>query len=275
MFSSDAPRGTRGSVVGGAPAAAAAWAPEALFAGELALPLAPDAAAAAGALHVFPEFAAHADVEELPATAAAFDLFVDPAERAARERARAAAEREAERTAAAARLAEQQRRHERAVTDAYAAGRAEGRAEGVALAQEELGAAVAACHAALEGVREGEQRWLHNLEEHVAALAVAVARHVVERELTTEPTRVKALAAAAVAEFPADQPLVLRVSPADLAMLKEAFASDVARGRELRWLPDAHVLPGGCVVEGRDRIVDGRVDTALERVYRRLSRQNA
>jgi hypothetical protein len=29
------------------------------------------------------------------------------------------------------------------------------------------------------------------------------------------------------------------------------------------------------VVEGRERIVDGRVDTALERVYRRLTYNNA
>jgi flagellar biosynthesis/type III secretory pathway protein FliH len=32
---------------------------------------------------------------------------------------------------------------------------------------------------------------------------------------------------------------------------------------------------GGCVIEGRDRIVDGRVDTALERIYRGLSGHHA
>jgi hypothetical protein len=37
------------------------------------------------------------------------------------------------------------------------------------------------------------------------------------------------------------------------------------------WLGDARVQPGGCLVEGRDRIIDGRVDTALDRTYRRLT----
>jgi flagellar biosynthesis/type III secretory pathway protein FliH len=43
----------------------------------------------------------------------------------------------------------------------------------------------------------------------------------------------------------------------------------------VRWLADARIQPGGCVVEGRERIVDGRVDTALERLYRKLSDNDA
>jgi flagellar biosynthesis/type III secretory pathway protein FliH len=50
---------------------------------------------------------------------------------------------------------------------------------------------------------------------------------------------------------------------------------DGAEQRPAHWIADAQVKSGGCVVEGRDRIVDGRVDTALERVYRRLAHQNA
>lgn len=266
MFSSD--RSRPGAVP---PASPSAWTPDDLLGGDALVPMSPDAAATAGAMDLFPDFAVDFEGSVIQ------PLLVEANERVApRDFARALAEREAERLAAeAARQDEERRRHERAVTDAYAAGRAAGRAEGEAAARAELAAAVAACDAALASVREGEQRWLVNLEEHVAALAVAVARHVVERELTTEPARVKALAASAVAEFPADQPLVLRVNPADLAMLKEAFAEDVARGRDMRWQPDRHVLPGGCVVEGRDRIIDGRVDTALERIYRRLSRSHA
>jgi hypothetical protein len=29
--------------------------------------------------------------------------------------------------------------------------------------------------------------------------------------------------------------------------------------------------PGNCLVEGHERVVDGRVDMALERLYRRLA----
>jgi flagellar biosynthesis/type III secretory pathway protein FliH len=40
-------------------------------------------------------------------------------------------------------------------------------------------------------------------------------------------------------------------------------------------MADSRIQPGGCVVEGRERIIDGRVDTALERLYRQLSGNNA
>jgi general L-amino acid transport system substrate-binding protein len=48
-------------------------------------------------------------------------------------------------------------------------------------------------------------------------------------------------------------------------------ASPIAQRKDVQWLPDGRVAPGGCLIEGRDRIVDGRVDTALERLYRRLT----
>ena len=37
------------------------------------------------------------------------------------------------------------------------------------------------------------------------------------------------------------------------------------------WIADARIAPGGAMVEGRERIVDARVDSALERIYRRLT----
>ncbi len=101
-----------------------------------------------------------------------------------------------------------------------------------------------------------------------------MARHVVEREVAADDGLVVGLAARAVAEFPADQPLAVRAHPTDVAALKAAWAAR-PRAAELRWIPDAQVARGGALVEGRERIVDGRVDAALERVYRALSGQQA
>lgn len=159
---------------------------------------------------------------------------------------------------------------ERAAADAeaaYAAGLETGRAEGEAAAQAALAGAAGALDDAVAEVRAHEARWLADLEAHVAALAVAVARHVVGREVAHDDALVTELVARAVAEFPAGQPLAVRAHPADVAALKAAWAGH-ARAAELRWIPDAQVARGGALVEGRERIVDGRVDMALERVYR-------
>ena len=181
----------------------------------------------------------------------------------------------------AARLAEQQAAHEQALQEAWAAGVEAGRAEGEASAEQVLAGAVAAFADAAEQTRAGADRWLANLEENLAALAAGAARHVVAREVAADPTIVRELARRAVAEFPVDEPLAVRVHPDDLAPLKAAqehFTRPSVAGiapRELRWIADPRMARGGLLVEGRERIVDGRVDTALERVYRVLAQHQA
>lgn len=156
----------------------------------------------------------------------------------------------------------------------------DGYREGVAAEMDRLRSAVAAAESALDAIRAGEQAWQENLLENLSALAVAVARSIVGRELTTDPTAVADLVKRALAEFPIDQPMRVRVNPQDLGLLslpstERGGAIAIAPNRDVRWLADARVDQGGCIVEGRERIIDGRVDTALERLYRRLSETNA
>jgi flagellar assembly protein FliH len=172
-----------------------------------------------------------------------------------------------------------QEEHEVAVrgqiqAEAYAAGVAQGRAEATEAGRVALASALEALWLAAEEVRAGEARWLAALEDNIAALAAAAARHVVAREVRADDALVRELALRAVAEYPQDHPLAIRVHPADVATLKQALAES-SRAGETRWIPDARVERGGCILEGRDRIVDGRVDTALERVYRTLSGHHA
>ncbi len=180
---------------------------------------------------------------------------------------------------AAAREAELEAERERIRREAYAAGRAEGEAAGRAAESARLASVVAAAEEAVDRVREGESRWQGNIEENVCALAVAVARQIVGRELHADAAAVTDLVRRALAEVPVDQPVVVRLNPVDLALLAAAHptsgAGAVAPNRESRWIADTTVAAGGCVVEGRERIIDGRVDTALERLYRRLTQTHA
>ena len=73
----------------------------------------------------------------------------------------------------------------------------------------------------------------------------------------------------ALAQFPLDQTVTVRLHPADVESCTALLQSnDGERVPEIRWVPDSHVHRGGCLIEGRERIIDGRVDTALERIYR-------
>jgi flagellar assembly protein FliH len=201
--------------------------------------------------------------------------YVDAqASAAAEAEALAAAEREAALVAAAA-----ERQLE--LDAAYLRGLTEGREQGEQGERARLRGAMMATESALDDVRAGEARWLANLEENIAALAVAVAQQVVAREVASSTAVVLGIVTRAVQEFSLDQPLSIRVNPGDLESLQSVERGDgdtmatVSKGREVRWLHDARIEPGGCVVEGRERIVDGRVDTGLERLYRRLTYTNA
>jgi len=167
---------------------------------------------------------------------------------------------------AQARLAVERSRAEAA---AYSRGRADGERAARAGVDEEIASAMALLSDALNSVQLHESRWVSNAEENIAALAVMVARHIVQHEVSVDPSFVSDVVQSALAQYPLDQVITIRINPADLNACR-ASLNDVGR-REIRWISDAAILRGGCLMEGRERILDGRVDTALERAYRSLS----
>ncbi len=172
---------------------------------------------------------------------------------------------------------------DRLIATARAEGYAAGRDAGRSAEQVRLATALTAAEQALDHLHAGESRWLEQLEDNVCALAVAIARQVIGRELESDPSTLTDLLRRALSEFPIDQPVSIRVNPLDLAMLAASHPVDegpggtaaVAPNRETRWIADPTVISGGCIVEGRERIIDGRVDAALERVYRRMTGNHA
>jgi flagellar assembly protein FliH len=122
-------------------------------------------------------------------------------------------------------------------------------------------------------ISAGQSAWLQDARENICALAVGVARHVIGRELRGDAHAIVDLARRALLQFPVDEPVRVFIHPQDLSVITAASASDgihIAPGRQVEWEADEKVTPGGCVVEGRLRVVDGRIDHALERIYQKL-----
>jgi flagellar biosynthesis/type III secretory pathway protein FliH len=164
---------------------------------------------------------------------------------------------------------------QQALDEAFTQGFDAGREAGTTAERARLESSIATVNRLLEELREREARWTERMEENLSALAVAVGRQLFDAELQASPAHTATLVRRALTEFPIDQPVVIRVNPKDLASITAAAVAEGSQpttGRaDAQWVPDPRVNPGGCVVEGRDRIVDGRVDTALERLYRRLT----
>jgi flagellar biosynthesis/type III secretory pathway protein FliH len=161
----------------------------------------------------------------------------------------AAAEAEARRIVAAADEA-----RGRVAVEAAAAGHAEGRARAAAM----LAAAALA-----------RDRLLADAEREVVALALAVARKVLGRELASDPAAVVELAAAAVAEARDRREVVLRVSPGDAAAIRGGEGRLAALARApLRIHEDPSLEPGAAVVDTEAGRIDARVEAQLEALAR-------
>ncbi len=167
-------------------------------------------------------------------------------------------------SALVSRLAEERAAAEAA---AYARGVADAERAAVEAAERRVESALLALEDALNSIRIHEARWIANAEENVAALSVGVARHIVQHEVLADDATVQQLVQRAVNLFPLDQPLMVRLHPDD-----HAICASVGKDRkhDVLFSADTHIQRGGCLVEGRERIIDGRVDTALERLYRTI-----
>jgi flagellar biosynthesis/type III secretory pathway protein FliH len=138
-----------------------------------------------------------------------------------------------------------------------------GRQEGLALATE----LVARAHAVCERVRAAAA-------QEQLALAIAIARKVVGRELELNRSAVVEIAAQALAEVRDRREVVLRVNPGDAGELRSQqgrLQELLARARWLELREDDAVASGGVVVETEAGVVDAQLDAqlaALERVLK-------
>lgn len=163
-----------------------------------------------------------------------------------------------------------------AIEGAYSQGYEEGRRAGEIGEAARLRTAVTAVSEALASLQDQSAKWVVNAEENVCALAVAVARHIIGKEIAVDRSSLNDVVLRALGEFPVDQAVVVRLNPLDLHAVSSTMGGSAEPGplgtrKDIQWFSDARVAPGGCIIEGRDRIVDGRVDIALERIYRRLT----
>lgn len=160
--------------------------------------------------------------------------------------------------------------------------RAEGFEEGMRAGRREMEEALAArvdravalMEAAADACREALDGWMATLEGNLVALSLAAARHIIDREVQQDPAIVAALIRRGMAAFPQDQRLRIRLSPEDLSALSAEGVGGrplLPGGRDMEWIPDPLIGSGGCMVEGPESVLDGRVDTALERLYWRLA----
>jgi flagellar biosynthesis/type III secretory pathway protein FliH len=156
---------------------------------------------------------------------------------------------------------------------ARARGYDEGLRAGEARALERLKPAWQALAGVADSLEEAAARFLRDRQCDLTSLALAVARQLVQREVTADPDIVSGLVARALDLLPADTSLEVRLHPDDLAALGERLeqVAPASRSVSLRGVSDPALERGDFVIESPQRVIDGRTDTALRSLYDRLT----
>lgn len=147
-----------------------------------------------------------------------------------------------------------------AYEEGFELGRREGVEKGAALAREKT--------ERIEAILNLLARPLRQLDDEVvgeiAGLALTIARHVIRREIRTDPGQVIAVVQRAAAILPAaSRNIRLFVNPADAVTLREGLSA--LQGEQSAWqiLEDPGLARGGCRIETEH----SRIDASIERQF--------
>jgi flagellar assembly protein FliH len=153
------------------------------------------------------------------------------------------------------------------VRAAYTQGFQEGRAAG----QHEMEARVAAMNTqvarSVEELSGLRQRFRHEAEEDVVALALAIARRILHRELTVAPEAVLGLVKAALDKMEAREVHRVRVSREDAAMVQQ-FLEKMGLPRQVEVIGDPGLQRGSAILDSGRGALDASVETQLAEIER-------
>ncbi len=116
----------------------------------------------------------------------------------------------------------------------------------------------------LTGVR---QRFRHEAEEDVVALALAIARRILHRELTMAPEALLGLVKAALEKIDGRELHSVRVHPGDAAMIQQHFEK-MGLPRRVEVIADPGLERGAAILDSSRGALDASVDTQLSEIER-------
>ncbi len=157
--------------------------------------------------------------------------------------------------------------------EGYREGQLQGHGEALAESREQLANLLASLATAVGRVEALEDEIRSRGTELVVTLAQAVARRILQAEITADPEAILGVVRGALRALPAAGDLVVRIHPAQQAILEQqrtALQECCLERSTLRVLADPAVEPGGCLVEAPGCLVDATVTRQLEEAARRL-----
>ncbi len=161
-------------------------------------------------------------------------------------------------------------------------GRTAGEAAGQAIIEqiverqlrEQLATLLPALREVIEDIRHAKQAWLTQWEKNVVHLAIAIARHVIRRELAVQPEIPLTLVRESLELAAGSSQVRVHLNPADhraLGSQVELFIKEMATLTSAELVPDPQITPGGCRVETQFGSIDQQLEAQLARIEEELT----
>lgn len=125
----------------------------------------------------------------------------------------------------------------------------------------------------IEELRSRYSKEVVNFENSLADLAIMVAEHILEREISSDSQIVVEQTRKAIRSLDEDIIFKIRIHPDNLEILKKVKSSlvpDSSRISDVVLAPDKSVDKGGCVLETSAGSVDAKLSTQLDKLRRSL-----
>lgn len=143
--------------------------------------------------------------------------------------------------------------------------------EGQAAAQRQAAAQLDAVNLqvarAVEELAGLRQRFRHEAEEDVVALAIAIARRILHREVTVAPEALLGLVKAALEKIDLREVHRVRVSRADAAMVTQHLEK-IGLPRPIEVIADPGLPRGSAILDSSRGALDASVETQLAEIER-------
>lgn len=152
---------------------------------------------------------------------------------------------------------------------AYERGFREGEAAAARKGLEQLQAAIQGYAESAARLVSYQPQLRSQVERQLVNLSLAVARKILQRELTLDPNIVTAVVKSCLAELENVEIYRVRVHPQDAPALVACFAQH--RRANVEVIPDPLITRGGAVFETAQGQLDARLETQLEEIARGLA----
>lgn len=155
--------------------------------------------------------------------------------------------------------------------EAHKEGFEQGYREGIEAAQKEIAAQMQRFNQILRALSEPLAAADEQVEQELIALAMAVARQIIRRELQTEPEQVVGVVREAMAELPSSaRNIRIFLHPDDAALVRDALNTEEDETAPWKIVEDMVLTRGGCRIESDTSRVDASLEKRLNAILAEL-----